>query len=76
MNAADKQWRLNEGCRITFEGRTVDGVVSLVSGGHAMAVTFDAVLGGCAGFMMLLWDAPRRRYLELFGRQPVELAEG
>jgi hypothetical protein len=38
-----------------------------------MAVTFDAMLGGCAGFMSILWidGGP----CELLSRKPVELAE-
>lgn len=73
--AAAKQWQPGDSARVTFGGRTVDAVIELVVEGRAVAVTFDALLADCAGFMALLWDADGEQYIELFSRDPVGLAE-
>jgi len=42
--------------RVSLEGRTVDAVVVLASGdGRSLYVTFEAILGGYAGGMPVIW---------------------
>ena len=50
-------WKTGEPTRITYEGRTVAGRVILASGnGRSLMLEFEALLGGYAGTMPVLWD--------------------
>jgi len=52
-------WKTSDLVQVTFEGRTVDGIVLLASpNGLSLALGFEALLGGYGGGMPVLWDAP------------------
>jgi hypothetical protein len=64
--------RTGDSVRVTFEGRTVDATVALASDdGHALALTFDALLGGYAGKMPVLWEDGT--FYDLLTRQVVSI---
>lgn len=57
---------------VTLDGRTVPAMVVVASGNaHSIAVMFDALLGGYAGMMPVLWvddhyeDLVERRRIEV-----------
>lgn len=49
--------------RVTYRQRTVDATVLLASGnGKSLMLSFEALLGGYAGMMPVLWDDDAREF--------------
>lgn len=66
---------LSEGehVKITCEGRTVDGEVTLASAnGRSIVVMFEAILAGHAGMMPVMQEDDGR-YFSLIGRVPLDI---
>jgi hypothetical protein len=62
-----------EHIRITCEGRTVDGEVTLASAnGRSIVVMFEAILAGHAGMMPVMQEDDGR-YFSLIGRVPLDI---
>lgn len=58
---------------VTFEGRTVTAaVVAKGKDGTALALAFEAILGGYVGWMPVLWD-PATGYTDLLGGRLVAI---
>ncbi len=56
-------WKKGERAIIHYEGQTIEGVVLLSSPtSGSLALGFDALLGGYAGMMPLLWDVTGGTY--------------
>lgn len=65
-------WTTGEIVRVTFGGRTVTAEIVIASGNHeSLAVTFEAILGGYAGMMPILWVGDH--YEDLMTRSTVVL---
>jgi len=61
--------------RLTFAGRTVNACVVLASGnGHSLALEFEALLGGYAGMMPVLWDDEAGAFRDLITQELAENA--
>ncbi len=74
MSEPPRIWKTGERCRISYEGRTVEGTVHLASPcGKSLAVTFEAILGGFAGLILASWEEPR--FVDLMWGKPVTLEE-
>jgi hypothetical protein len=70
--AAPDLYRTGEHVRITYGGRTVDGVVLLASpNGRSLMLGFDAMLGGYLGQMPVLFD--RGAFYDLIAVSRVDL---
>lgn len=68
-------WKKGQHVQITMGGRTVLGVVELVSpNGKSLALTFEAILCGYAGMIPASWDADGATYVGLCCGKPVALA--
>jgi hypothetical protein len=69
-------WKTNDRVRVTLGDRTVPGVVLLASpNGYSLALEFDAMLGGYAGGMPVLWDAEAGTFRGLMCGRPVRVDE-
>lgn len=72
MTDPSRIWRTAERCRISYQGRTVDGAIKLASkNGKSLMLEFEALLGGYMGMMPVSW-APGG-YLDLIQEKPVTL---
>ena len=71
---SDKQvFRQGDNVQITYEGRTVDGVVFLASeNSRSLILSFQAMLGGYVSSMPVLADEDGT-YADLITGQPVEI---
>lgn len=69
-------WKDGERLTIGYGGRTVIGQVKIASqNGQALAISFDALLGGYAGMMPVRWDEKEGVYRCLMLGAVVELRE-
>lgn len=69
-------WKADERVTVTFAGRTVDATIELASfNGHSLALRFEALLGGYAGLMPVLWRGFTRGFVDLIHEEPVVIAE-
>jgi hypothetical protein len=69
-------WKTGEPVRIGYADRTVTGSVLLASGnGWSLMLEFDALLGGYAGRMPVLWNESEERFECLIVHRPVTLSE-
>lgn len=69
-------WKQGEGCQLICpDGRAVEASVELAcSNGYSLALSFEAIIGGWVGMMILLWNPAAARF-ESFGGEPFELKE-
>ncbi len=59
MTEPPRVWKTGERCRITYDGRTVDGAIKLAStNGKSLMLAFEALLGGYVGMMPVSWVGP------------------
>lgn len=69
-------WKKGDRVGITYLGRTVTGRVELASeNGISVCLVFDALLGGYAGRMPVLWNEERGEFRCLILGMPVTLAQ-
>lgn len=69
-------WKENERVEITYLGRSVVGVVKMATpDGGALELSFDALLGGYAGRMFVLWRPQLKGYRCSIMEIEVKLAE-
>lgn len=72
----ERIWKTGERVRIAYEDRMVTGSVLLASGnGKSLMLEFDALLGGYAGRMPVLWNESAGRFECLVVNLPVTLSE-
>lgn len=67
-------WRVGQSARITYDHRTVLAKVVLASAnGVSLAFAFEALLGGYAGYMPVMWSDRHREFRCLILGAPVEV---
>jgi hypothetical protein len=69
-------FKAGDAVRITCNGRTVPGTVSLASAnGWALMLEFEAILAGHVAMMQVLWDEEAGVFLSVVGNVAVMLGE-
>lgn len=73
----ERVWKRGERVAITYMGRTVVGRVEAASAeGVALMLAFEALLGGFAGHMPVLWHESPGEYRDIILGGVVAIAEG